>query len=70
MIAATIPSTIRLRRELHLHEPLTETELIKELQRIAKGNDARWRSYIGMGYYNCITPQVILRNIFENPGIY
>lgn len=68
LIAATIPSAIRLRRDMRLDEPLSETELIHKLQQIAQGNNAKWRSYIGMGYYNCITPQVILRNIFENPG--
>lgn len=51
-----------------MDEPQTEVEILKRLQEIAELNSVKWRTYIGMGYYNCITPTAILRNIFENPG--
>lgn len=44
-----------------------EHEVIERIRKIAKKNQV-WRSYIGMGYYNCYVPHPILRNIFENPG--
>lgn len=44
-----------------------EHEVIERIRKIAKKNEV-WRSYIGMGYYNCYVPHPILRNIFENPG--
>lgn len=46
---------------------LGEYELIKRIREISEKNQI-WRSYIGMGYYNCCVPHTILRNIFENPG--
>ena len=68
MINATIPQSIRLSKEIKLDEAQNEVEILKRLSEIAELNSSKWRSYIGMGYYNCITPNVILRNIFENPG--
>lgn len=68
LMAATIPSSIRLNRQLSLSKPLTETELIEKLTTIAEKNLHEWRSFIGMGYHNCKTPNVIMRNVFENPG--
>lgn len=68
LISATIPKRIRLNRSLNLDEPLSETDLITKLKKTSSVNGHEWRSYIGMGYYNCITPPVIQRNIFENPG--
>ncbi|KAI2800426.1 hypothetical protein BLOT_012930 [Blomia tropicalis] len=68
LIEATIPESIRLRREIRLDEAGTEVEILKRLEDIAELNSTKWRTYIGMGYYNCITPNAILRNIFENPG--
>ncbi|GAB6023860.1 hypothetical protein CHUAL_008599 [Chamberlinius hualienensis] len=62
-----VPGSIRLRRELDLDDPLSEAELIKKINEIASQNQV-WRSYIGMGYYNCHVPTPIQRNIFENPG--
>lgn len=69
LIKSTIPNEILLKRDLRLPEPLTEQELLAELGRLAEENQASaWKSYIGQGYYDCITPPVILRNIFESPG--
>jgi glycine dehydrogenase len=69
LIAATVPEAIRLRRELRLPEPRGEHELLDELRAIALRNEV-FRSFIGMGYYDCITPPVIQRNVLENPGWY
>ena len=46
-----------------------EPDLLERLRQISKHNQV-WRSYIGMGYYNCHVPTTILRNILENPGWY
>jgi glycine dehydrogenase len=69
LIEQTIPSTIRLRRELDLAAPKSEHELLEQLQAIAAENEV-WRSFLGMGYSDCITPPVIQRNVLENPGWY
>lgn len=69
-MSATIPESIRFRQDLQIEPPLTESELTKRLRKLATGNKPEWRSYIGLGYYNCITPPVIMRNVFENPGWY
>ncbi|MFN4279932.1 aminomethyl-transferring glycine dehydrogenase [Thermosynechococcus sp.] len=69
LIHAVIPAEIRLPRPLALGEGLSEAAALKKLRAIAAKNQL-WRSYIGMGYYNCITPAVIQRNILENPVWY
>jgi glycine dehydrogenase len=69
LIDQTIPSTIRLRRALNLPPARSEHELLELAQSIAARNEA-WRSFLGMGYSDCITPPVIQRNILENPGWY
>ena len=69
LIDQTIPSQIRLENELDLPEALTEYEYLQELKETAKLNKI-FKSYIGMGYYGTITPSVIARNIFHNPGWY
>ncbi|MDB6129856.1 MAG: glycine dehydrogenase, decarboxylating [Verrucomicrobiales bacterium] len=68
-IDAVIPPAIRLKKDLNLPEPLSEFEVLRKLKSIASGNKV-FRSYLGMGYYNCIVPPVIQRNILENPGWY
>jgi glycine dehydrogenase len=68
-IDATIPPSIRLHNPLKLPPAKTETAALKELKEIASANLV-YRSFIGMGYYDCITPAVIQRNILENPGWY
>ena len=69
LINETIPAKIRIQEELSLPSPLSEHSLLRELNSIAQQNKA-FKSYIGQGYYNCITPAVIKRNLFENPGWY
>ncbi|HYF47835.1 MAG TPA: aminomethyl-transferring glycine dehydrogenase [Planctomycetota bacterium] len=69
LIAQTVPESIRFRKPLNLPPALTETEMLAELSGIAAKNQV-FKSYIGMGYSDCITPPVILRNIVQNPGWY
>ncbi|MEM8545517.1 MAG: glycine dehydrogenase (aminomethyl-transferring), partial [Cyanobacteria bacterium P01_H01_bin.119] len=69
LMEAAIPSSIRLGRSLNLPTGLSETAALEKLKAIASQNQV-YRSYIGMGYYNCTTPAVIQRNILENPGWY
>lgn len=69
LIGETIPSSIRLRSALNLPPAMTEYRFLQELKKTASENKI-FKSYIGLGYYNTITPGVILRNIFENPGWY
>jgi glycine dehydrogenase len=69
LIEQTIPAGIRLTRPLDLPEADSEHVYLRRLGEIAKKNLVA-RSYIGMGYYDCVTPSVILRNVFENPGWY
>jgi glycine dehydrogenase len=69
LIDRAVPAAIRLQQPLSLGEGQSEYELLKELKAIAAQNKL-FRSYIGMGYHNTITPPVIQRNILENPGWY
>lgn len=65
----TVPSDIRLKQELNLPAPQSEYQYLQNLRRIAAENK-RFKTYIGQGYYGTITPSVIQRNVFENPGWY
>ncbi len=69
MIDAAIPPQIRLAKPLSLPPAGSEYEVLAELKEIVSKNKL-CRSFIGMGYYDCITPPVIQRNILENPGWY
>ena len=69
LIDETIPASIRLPKPLNLAAGLNEYEYLNHIKVLASKNKV-FKSYIGMGYYNTITPGVILRNIFENPGWY
>lgn len=69
LIDKTVPAAIRLKNPLQLPVAQTEFEYLDELKKIAAKNKI-YKTYIGQGYYNTITPSVILRNIFENPGWY
>jgi len=66
---ATVPAAIRLQQPLALGEPFAEHELLEQLHTLASDNQVL-RSFIGQGYYDTITPGVILRNVLENPGWY
>jgi glycine dehydrogenase len=69
LIEQTIPAGIRSTQPLDLPEADSEHGYLRRLGDIAARNVIA-RSYIGMGYYDCVTPSVILRNVFENPGWY
>src|SRR5688500_10816658 len=64
-----VPADIRLRRPLALPAAATEEAALAELSAMAAKNEV-WRSWIGMGYHDCVTPPVVLRNVIENPGWY
>ncbi len=68
-IDAVVPADIRLREPLRIPPAKTEQETLEELRRFAAQNQV-YRSYLGMGYHDCITPTVIQRNVLENPGWY
>ncbi len=69
LMDAAVPQSIRLPKPLNLPAPKTEFDALRELKAVAAQNQV-FRSFIGMGYYDCITPPVIQRNVFENPGWY
>jgi glycine dehydrogenase len=68
-IDAVVPVDIRLREPLRTPAAKTEREVLEELRLLASQNQV-FRSYLGMGYYDTITPTVIQRNVLENPGWY
>ncbi len=69
LIEETIPNAIRLDRPLNLPEAKSEHAFLKDFEKLMQKNKL-FKSYIGMGYYDCIVPGVIQRNILENPGWY
>ncbi|RMH36497.1 MAG: glycine dehydrogenase (aminomethyl-transferring) [Nitrospirae bacterium] len=69
LVRAAIPEAIRLRRPLEIPPARSEYEVLTELRALANRNQT-CRSFIGMGYYDCLTPPVILRNVLENPAWY
>jgi len=69
LIDQTIPAGIRLKKPLNLPAAKSEYQFLQDFKKLASRNKV-FRSFIGTGYYNTITPGVILRNILENPGWY
>lgn len=69
LIDETVPSGIRMSKALNLPDAMSEYEYLTMLEKIAKKNKL-YKNYIGQGYFGTITPSVILRNIFQNPGWY
>ncbi len=69
LIAQTLPEKIRMKEPLKLKEGLTERQYYREILKLASKNKV-FNTYIGMGYYDTITPAVILRNVLENPSWY
>ncbi|WP_411031100.1 aminomethyl-transferring glycine dehydrogenase [Spongiimicrobium sp. 3-5] len=69
LIYETIPDEIRLKKPLDLPAPMNEQDFLEHMQHLSQKNKV-YKSYIGLGYHECITPSVIKRNILENPGWY
>ena len=69
LVKSTVPPNIMSDRPLKLDPPMTESEALNHLKKMV-GKNKVMKSYIGAGYYDTITPPVILRNMLENPGWY
>jgi glycine dehydrogenase len=69
LIEKTVPNNIRLKKPMNIPAGLSEFEMLQSLKAIGEKNIIA-KNFIGQGYYGTITPSVILRNIFENPGWY
>ena len=69
LIDKTVPSSIRMKEDMKLPEAMSEHEYLQHIKNISLKNKL-FKNYIGQGYYDTITPSVILRNVFENPGWY
>src|SRR5207302_7811692 len=69
LVEASVSEDSRMRKPLALDPNMGEFEALAKL-RVLHDHNQVFRSYIGMGYYDCITPPVIQRNILENPGWY
>src|SRR3954451_4481982 len=69
LIDKTVPANIRMQKALDLPPAINENEYLKLVKDLSVKNKL-FKTYIGQGYYDTITPSVILRNVFENPGWY
>ncbi|MDG2671603.1 aminomethyl-transferring glycine dehydrogenase [Vibrio parahaemolyticus] len=69
LINETVPANIRLEQPMTLAEAKSEADMLATMKQFAKQNQVK-RTFIGQGYYNTFTPNVILRNVLENPGWY
>ncbi|MGY0614619.1 aminomethyl-transferring glycine dehydrogenase [Vibrio sp. FJH11] len=69
LIKETVPAQIRLEKPLALAEAKSEADMLVAMRKFADQNQIK-RTFIGQGYYNTFTPNVILRNVLENPGWY
>ncbi|MEN8817634.1 MAG: glycine dehydrogenase (aminomethyl-transferring), partial [Nonlabens sp.] len=69
LVYETVPANIRLQQDLQLDPAMSEFEFLSHINKLGAKNK-QFRSYIGLGYNQPITPAVIQRNILENPGWY
>jgi glycine dehydrogenase len=69
LVGKTVPAAIRMQHELNLPNAMSEYEYLQHIKEVSLKNKT-FKNYIGQGYYDNITPSVILRNVFENPGWY
>ncbi|MFW1531990.1 aminomethyl-transferring glycine dehydrogenase [Vibrio parahaemolyticus] len=69
LISETLPANIRLEQPMTLAEAKSEADMLATMKQFANQNQVK-RTFIGQGYYNTFTPNVILRNVLENPGWY
>ena len=69
LIDKTVPASIRMKNELDIPEAMTEVEYAAHIKAIGEKNKL-YKSYIGLGYYDTVVPNVIKRNVLENPGWY
>ncbi|MEC5146674.1 aminomethyl-transferring glycine dehydrogenase [Chitinophaga sp. 212800010-3] len=69
LISKTVPGAIRMQQPLAVPAAMSESDYLRHLKEVSLKNKV-YRNYIGQGYFDTITPSVILRNVFENPGWY
>ncbi len=69
LMSSTVPPAIRMKKSLDLPAAMSEHEYLQHIKEVSLKNKV-FKNYIGQGYYDTITPSVILRNVFENPGWY
>jgi glycine dehydrogenase len=69
LISKTVPSSIRMENELDIPEAMTEVEYAAHIKAIGAKNKL-YKTYIGLGYYDTVVPNVVKRNVLENPGWY
>ncbi|WP_038889275.1 aminomethyl-transferring glycine dehydrogenase [Vibrio campbellii] len=69
LVDETVPAQIRLEQPMSLAEAKSEADMLAAMRKFADQNQIK-RTFIGQGYYNTFTPNVILRNVMENPGWY
>jgi glycine dehydrogenase len=69
LIDRTVPPAIRMKEELNLPQAMSEAEYLQHIKDVSLKNKV-FKNYIGQGYYDTLTPSVILRNVFEAPGWY
>ncbi len=69
LVDKTVPAAIRMQQPLAIPSAMSEHEYLQHIKEVSLLNKV-YKNYIGQGYYDTITPSVILRNVFENPGWY
>jgi glycine dehydrogenase len=69
LVSNTVPDAIRVKRDIDVEEYSSEAEVLQRLRAMVSKNKVN-RSLLGLGFSDCVTPNVILRNIMENPGWY